>query len=164
MVSREMPSDDGSVVTIGAIHGGEATNIICPSVVMEGTIRTRSPERRTLLFQRVREIAEGIAAMHRGRAECLIRTGEPPVANDAEMVQPFRQVDTTRPAPRRLLPRQHGNSGQRRFRLLLGARAIDLLLVGGRAPANESYAHTPTFGFSDDVRDSDDGVHRRAHS
>lgn len=42
VVSREMPVDDGAVITIGTIHGGEATNITSPSVVMEGTIRTGS--------------------------------------------------------------------------------------------------------------------------
>ncbi|MER9275637.1 M20 family metallopeptidase, partial [Mesorhizobium sp. M0643] len=59
LISREMPVDDRSIITIGTIHGGEATNIICPSVTMEGTIRTSNPERRPLLAQRVGEIAEG---------------------------------------------------------------------------------------------------------
>lgn len=36
VVSREMPVDDGAVVTIGTIHGGEANNITCRSVIMEG--------------------------------------------------------------------------------------------------------------------------------
>ncbi|MGY4319262.1 M20 metallopeptidase family protein [Bradyrhizobium sp. JR3.5] len=81
VISREMPTDDGAVVTVGMIHGGEAANIICQSVVMEGTIRTRSVERRALLSQRVREVAEGVAAMHRGNAQCIIRTGEPPVTS-----------------------------------------------------------------------------------
>ncbi|NEV01839.1 amidohydrolase [Bradyrhizobium uaiense] len=35
---------------------------------------------------------EGVANMHRGPAECIVRTGEPPVINDAEMVRRFRQV------------------------------------------------------------------------
>ncbi|WP_246638992.1 MULTISPECIES: hypothetical protein [Rhizobium] len=30
VVSREMPVDDGAIITIGTIHGGKATNIICP--------------------------------------------------------------------------------------------------------------------------------------
>lgn len=47
IISREMPFKDGAIMTIA---GGEATNIIW-------TIRTSSAERRTLLVQRVREIA-----------------------------------------------------------------------------------------------------------
>lgn len=87
-----MPVEDGAIVTIGSINGGTASNIICPSVVMEGTIRTTSSERRARLSQRVREMAEGIAAMHRGHSEFIIRTGEPAVANDGEMVRRFRQL------------------------------------------------------------------------
>jgi metal-dependent amidase/aminoacylase/carboxypeptidase family protein len=62
VVSREITKitvDDGAIITIGTIHGGEATNIICPSVVMTGAIRTSSPDHRSLLVQRVREVAEG---------------------------------------------------------------------------------------------------------
>ncbi|WP_247383839.1 M20 family metallopeptidase [Bradyrhizobium sp. 143] len=92
VVSREMPFEDGAIITIGTIAGGEATNIICPSVNMTGTIRTSSAERRTLLVQRVREIAEGVAAMHRGKAEFSYRLGEPPVVNDAAMVERFRRL------------------------------------------------------------------------
>ncbi|WP_244552824.1 peptidase dimerization domain-containing protein [Bradyrhizobium sp. Ghvi] len=61
VVSREMPVAAGAVITIGTIHGGEATNIICPSVVMQGTTRTCSQECRALLSKRMRELAEGVA-------------------------------------------------------------------------------------------------------
>lgn len=77
LVSREMPADDGAIVSIGTIHGGKATNIICPSVVMEGTIRTSSSERRALLSQRVREAAEGGAVTHRGAPVSIISHGAP---------------------------------------------------------------------------------------
>lgn len=144
VVSREMPVDDGAVVTVGTIHGGNATNIICPSVVMEGTIRTRSPERRAVLFQRVREVAEGVAAAHRGGAECILRAGEPAVVNDAEMVKRFRQlihdtvgrdafVETTRVG------------GADDFGFYAACVLSIYFWFGSQAPGNESYVHTPTF-------------------
>ncbi|NOJ44550.1 amidohydrolase [Bradyrhizobium sp. WSM 1791] len=150
VVSREMPADDRAVVTIGIIHGGEATNIICPSVVMEGTIRTCSPERRRQLCQRVREVAEGAAAMHRGQAECVIRSGEPPVVNDAEMVRRFRQLvqDTA------------GSDGFNASKEVTGSDDFGFYSAcvpsiyfwfGSRAAANESSVHTPTFGASDEL-------------
>lgn len=150
VVSREMPVDDGAVVTIGTIHGGEATNIICPSVVMEGTIRSRSPERRALLSQRVREVAEGVAAMHRGRAECVIRTGEPPVVNDGEMVRRFRQVvnDTF---GRDALTAKKRAAGSDDFGFYAACVPSMYFWFGTRAPGNESLVHTPTFGASDDL-------------
>lgn len=150
VISREIAVDDGAIVTVGTIHGGEATNIICPSVVMEGTIRTRSVERRTLLSQRVREVAEGVAAMHRGRAECIIRTGEPPVVNDAEMVKLFRQrVHDT--AGRDALVEIKESAGSDDFGFYAACVPSIYFLFGTRAPGNDSQVHTPTFGASDDV-------------
>ncbi|OAF17007.1 hydrolase [Bradyrhizobium centrolobii] len=150
VVSREMPVDDGAVVTIGTIHGGEATNIICPSVVMEGTIRTRSPERRTLLSQRVREVAEGVAAMHRGRAECIFRTGEPPVVNDGEMVRRFRQVvhDTL---GRDALTAKKRAAGSDDFGFYAACVPSLYFWFGTRTAGNESLVHTPTFAVADDL-------------
>ncbi|SDD34582.1 amidohydrolase [Bradyrhizobium brasilense] len=151
VVSREMPVDDGAVVTIGTIHGGDATNIICPSVVMEGTIRTRSPERRALLFQRVREVAEGVAAMHRGRAECSIRTGEPVVVNDAEMVQRFRQVVHDVAGQSAFFNGGKEVAGSDDFGFYSACVPSIYFWLGTRQPGNESHVHTPTFGASDEL-------------
>ncbi|MET4328678.1 amidohydrolase [Bradyrhizobium sp. i1.15.2] len=149
VVSREMPVDDGAVVTIGTIHGGEATNIICPLVVMEGTIRTRSPERRALLAQRVREVAEGVAAMHRGRAECIIRIGEPAIINDAEMVRRFRQL-VQETAGRDAFSEPRQGEGSDDFGFYAACVPSIYFLFGSCSPSNDSYVHTPTFAASDE--------------
>lgn len=148
VVSREMPVDDGAVITIGTIHGGEATNIICPSVVMEGTIRTRSPERRALLSQRVREVAEGLAATHRGHAECIIRTGEPPVVNDGEMVKRFRRVVHETLGHDALTAKKRA-AGSDDFGFYAACVPSLYFWFGTREACNESLVHTPTFGVSD---------------
>ncbi|MCK1588561.1 M20 family metallopeptidase [Bradyrhizobium sp. 169] len=151
LISREMPIDDGAVVSIGTIHGGQAANIICPSVVMEGTIRTRSPERRSLLSQRVREVAEGVAAMHRGKAECVIRTGEPPVVNDAEMVRRFRQLVRETAGRDALTDKKKQANGSDDFGFYTACVPSIYFWFGSGAPGNDSHVHTPTFGASDDL-------------
>lgn len=151
VVSREMPADDGAVVTIGTIHGGEATNIICPSVVMEGTIRTRSPERRMLLAERVRELAEGVAAMHRGCSDCVIRTGEPAVVNDAEMVKRFRQVVLDTAGRDAFFTDVKRAAGSDDFGFYGECVPSIYFWFGSQAPGNDSSVHTPTFGASDDI-------------
>lgn len=150
LVSREMPVEDGAVVTVGTIHGGEATNILCPSVVMEGTIRTRSRERRTLLSQRLLEVAEGVAAMHRGHAECIIRTGEPAVVNDPEMVRRFRQLVQDTVGRDALYDRKE-TAGSDDFGFYSACVPSIYFWFGSRAPGNDSYVHTPAFGASDDL-------------
>lgn len=150
VVSREMPFDDGAVITVGTIHGGEATNIICPLVVMEGTIRTRSLERRDLLSDRVREIAEGVAAMHRGTADCVISTGEPPVINDPEMVQRFRQLVGEVAGQNAFLEGKQGG-GSDDFGFYSAAVPSLYFIFGSGEPGNEASVHMPTFGASDSI-------------
>ncbi|MDL2403303.1 M20 family metallopeptidase [Rhizobium mayense] len=150
IISREMPGDDRSVITIGTIHGGEATNIICPTVVMEGTIRTTSPERRQLLAERVRQIAEGIAAMHRGKAEVAVRTGEPAVINDTEMVSLFRHA-VLDAVGSDAFTEGKALSGSDDFGFYSQCVPSIYFWFGSGEPGKQSGVHTPTFAVSDDV-------------
>lgn len=150
LISRETPIDDRSVVTIGTIHGGEATNIICPSVVMEGTIRTSSPERRPVLSRRLREIADGVATMHRGKAEVSITTGEPAVVNDSDAVRLFRDAVVETFGPEAFTPGNAG-SGSDDFGFYSQRVPSIYFLFGTGEPGNESGVHTPTFAVSDKV-------------
>ncbi|MET4121627.1 amidohydrolase [Bradyrhizobium sp. JR1.5] len=151
VVSREMPVDDRAIVTIGTIRGGTATNIICPSVVMEGTIRTCSAERRALLSQRVREVAEGAAAMHRGEAEFILHTGEPAVINDGELVSRFRQVVHDTVGRDAFFAHQKQAGGSDDFGFYAASVPSIYFYFGSRAPGNKSSVHTPTFGASDEL-------------
>ena len=151
VVSREMPVEDGAVVTIGTIHGGTATNIVCPSVILEGTIRTRSPERRKLLCQRLQEVSEGVTVMHRGRAECVIRSGEPPIINDAEMVKRFRQLVHNTLGCDAFHEGTKQGYGSDDFGFYAECVPSIYFLFGSGASGNELSVHTPTFGASDDL-------------
>ncbi|MEX2745888.1 M20 family metallopeptidase [Rhizobium mongolense] len=150
VVSREMPVDDGAIITIGTIHGGEATNIICPSVKLTGTLRTSSPERRGLLVQRVREVAEGVAAMHRGRVEFSSQSGEPAVVNEAGMVERFRQI-VFQSAGHDKYVQSTPSSGSDDFGFYSRCVPSIYFLFGSREPGNESGVHTPAFGASDKI-------------
>lgn len=150
IVSREMPFDDGAIITIGTIDGGEATNIICPCVNMTGTIRTSSAERRTVLIQRVREIAEGVAAMHRGKAEFSHRLGEPPVINDAAMVERFRRLVIETVGQNKFTSPPAGG-GSDDFGFYSACVPSIYFWVGSQEPGNQSGVHTPTFGASDNL-------------
>ncbi|MER8672282.1 M20 family metallopeptidase [Mesorhizobium sp. M1156] len=150
VVSREMPVDDGAIITIGTIHGGEATNIICPSVVMTGTIRTSSLQRRALLVGRVREVAESVAVMHRGRAEFTSQSGEPPVVNDPAMVERFRHLVVQTIGSDKYVERGP-SPGSDDFGFYSTSVPSIYFWFGSREPGNESGVHTPTFGASDTI-------------
>lgn len=62
IVSRNVNiTENAAVVTVGSINGGNRSNIIPNSVEMMGTVRTLSNEDKTLVYDRVRQIAEKTA-------------------------------------------------------------------------------------------------------
>jgi amidohydrolase len=62
IVSRNVNlTENGAVVTIGAINGGNRSNIIPEQVEMLGTIRTLSDEDEKLVNERIRKIVEKTA-------------------------------------------------------------------------------------------------------
>ncbi|HEU4328375.1 MAG TPA: amidohydrolase [Roseiflexaceae bacterium] len=75
IVSRNIGAEDVGVVTVGSLHAGEAGNVIAETARLLGSIRSFTPEVRTLLHRRIREVAEGIAATLGARAEVTITLG-----------------------------------------------------------------------------------------
>ncbi len=62
IVSRNVNlTENPAVVTVAAIEGGNRSNIISQQVVMLGTVRTFSDEDETMVFNRIRLIAEKTA-------------------------------------------------------------------------------------------------------
>lgn len=62
IVSRNVNvTKNAAVVTIGAIHGGNRSNIIPEQVEMLGTVRTLSEADEKLVFERIRQIVTKIA-------------------------------------------------------------------------------------------------------
>ncbi len=80
VVSRENNPADPLVVTVGSIHGGKAFNVIANEVVMEGTVRYFSAEKRP--EDMIRAIVQGVAAAHRATADFDYFYGNRPVVND----------------------------------------------------------------------------------
>jgi amidohydrolase len=83
LVAREVSPLDSAVLTVGAIHGGQAFNVIPDEVTLTGTVRTFDAALRRSIPERVRRIAGGVASALQCRAEVEVRPGNPPVVNDA---------------------------------------------------------------------------------
>lgn len=82
MRARELNPVEPAVIGIGAIHGGEANNILCDHVRMLGTIRTQSTELNAHIFQRICEIAQSVAADMGGKAQVETMRYSPALYND----------------------------------------------------------------------------------
>lgn len=61
IVSRNLSAFDEAVVTIGQVSCGNTWNVIADHAYVQGTVRSFDPKVRTLIEQRLRDIADGLA-------------------------------------------------------------------------------------------------------
>lgn len=94
VVSRSIDPMEPAVVSVGAIHSGSAGNVIPDHAVLEGTLRSFTPEVRLLLRERLDEALAGAAQAAGCRAELEIRPGYPAVVNDPVAAETVRKVAT----------------------------------------------------------------------
>ncbi|MGN1031136.1 MAG: M20 family metallopeptidase [Butyricicoccaceae bacterium] len=83
--ARELALDDRAVLTIGTMNAGTAANVIPDTVTMGGSVRTFDEDTRSLIKQRMTEIAEGTAKTFRAEASVTFGSGCPTLVNDGEL-------------------------------------------------------------------------------
>ncbi|MBV9103853.1 MAG: amidohydrolase [Candidatus Eremiobacteraeota bacterium] len=91
IAARETDPFKTIVVTIGTIEGGYRNNVIADVVKMSGTFRSQDPAVREGLEERARRIVNGIATAYGASATLEVVYGYPPVVNDGELVETFRE-------------------------------------------------------------------------
>jgi amidohydrolase len=93
VISREKDPTEFGVVSIGAIHGGTAENIIPDDVLLFGTIRTFKPEVRAKMLAGIERTAKAVAAMSDAPApDIKITEGAKAVMNDPGLVATAEKV------------------------------------------------------------------------
>jgi amidohydrolase len=150
VVAREVSPQQAAVVTIGAIHGGQAFNVIPDEVTLTGTIRTFDATLRRSMPERIHRIADGVAGGLQCRAEVEVRTGNPPVNNHAGVAA----------IARRAAARGVGEEGVVEPEPTMGGEDMALyfektpgcfVFVGGANPARglDQPHHSPRFDFDE---------------
>jgi amidohydrolase len=93
VISREKDPTEFGVVSIGAIQGGTAENIIPDDVLLRGTIRTFKPEVRAKMLAGIERTAKAAAAMSDAPApDIKLTEGAKAVMNDPEVVATAEKV------------------------------------------------------------------------
>ncbi len=87
IVSMEIPSGNGAVITFGSIQGGKDNNSIPDKVLLSGTVRTQTEETRRFITKRIQEIVETLPKAFGGEGICTVRRGSNPVVNDARLAE-----------------------------------------------------------------------------
>lgn len=86
VVSRSVDPLDSVVLTIGMMNGGTADNIICDEMVLVGTLRTLTKEKRGEIIERIKAVCEGICAGLGGSCTVDINQDYPALYNDPEII------------------------------------------------------------------------------
>ncbi len=81
IVSRGIDPAAPAVLSICQFHAGSAGNVIADTAVLNGTVRTRSPEVQDRIELRIREIAEAVAGGFGAVARVDYQRGYPAVIN-----------------------------------------------------------------------------------
>jgi amidohydrolase len=85
--SRSLSPLEPSVVTVGAIHGGQRHNIIPAEVTLWGTIRSYSEEVRKTIRERFQTLLEGTSAAAGARCEIVRYDGIPATINNPSLTR-----------------------------------------------------------------------------
>jgi amidohydrolase len=78
------------VVSIGAIHGGTATNVIADRVVLKGTARSLTPELTAVLPRMIEKIVTGVCVSFGAKFELRYNRGYPVLFNDKGVNEVYR--------------------------------------------------------------------------
>ena len=149
--SREVDPNDMAVVTVGAIHAGDAPNVIPASCELRVTIRARSPEVRALLRERITAMAHAQAAVHRATAEVDYRWRYPPVMNDAVATDFAVGVARDFLGAEWLIPDLQPLQASDDFALMLQQVPGNYFIVGNGMGAGGCMVHSPGYDFNDSI-------------
>ena len=89
LVSREIPFNEGAVVTICQFQGGNTYNAVPGTVELKGTMRSFSNKSREFLKLRLPELVSHTAGAYRGTAELEWACDVPVLVNDQILTELF---------------------------------------------------------------------------
>lgn len=155
VVSRETRPTDSAVLTVSAIHGGSAYNVIADEVTFRGTYRSLDMDTRAAAKARFREMVESMARAMGCEVDVTWHDGYPPTLNDAAEAERVLAIagaafgeDRTTVIPEPFM----GGEDFAYYGLRVPACFFTLgLCPEGVDPETRPRLHQPTFDFNDDA-------------
>jgi amidohydrolase len=138
-----------SVVSLGQVSGGQASNVIPNEVLLRGTLRSLTTEVREQLWRDV-ENALKMSELMGGSYELQIVKGYPPMINDARANDWMRQVTAELIGPDAVVEAQFGMGAEDFAYMTQKARGAMFML--GAAPNGPArHHHTSSFDIDEAV-------------
>ena len=151
IVARNVSPLQGSVVTIGSIHGGNAHNVIPETVRMLGTARWFDPAVADALEHGVLRLSRGIAESFGATANARFDRIYPATVNDADAMSMARAAASTVVGDNRVEEMEFPTMGGEDFSFMLEAKQGAYIMLGTSSGNNDAGLHHPRYDFNDDA-------------
>ena len=151
IVSRNIDPQQTAVVTVGAIHAGQANNVIPAEARLELSVRALDREVRDVLEQRIRALALAQAESFGVQAEVDYRRDYPVLVNTPAETQFAREVALELLGPDRVTLQGAALTGSEDFAAMLEHCPGSYLLIGNGAGEGSCMVHNPGYDFNDDI-------------
>lgn len=143
VVSREVDPIQPAVVTVGAIHGGTANNIIPDSVTFRGTVRTLHEESRRVAEAAIRRLCDGALGSMRVGCTLEYTHGVPALVNDDRVLD--RTVHAVRAQFGDVIGAGKPSLGGEDFALIAERVPAFQLRIGSGQPGRDDKLHNSAY-------------------
>jgi hippurate hydrolase len=152
IVSRNVDPLHTAVVTVGALHAGQANNVIPALATMELSMRTLDPQVRLLLEKRIKALVSAQAESFGVRAEIDWKKGYCVLVNSATETDFARQVALKLAGPDRVTLNGPALTASEDFAFMLEKIPGSYLFIGNGDgdSAGACMVHNPGYDFNDD--------------
>ena len=138
-----------AVISIGAVHAGEAPNVIPDAVRLNGTLRSYDDETRERLIEEL-ERALGVARALGGDYQLEIERGYPATYNDPEVATTMRQVVEEMLGAEGLYPPEPA-MGAEDFSYMTREAPGAMFMLGAKIGQEERPHHSSVFDVDESV-------------
>ncbi|MFM2345516.1 MAG: hypothetical protein RL654_269 [Pseudomonadota bacterium] len=156
VVSRNVDPLQAAVVTVGALHAGQANNVIPASARLALSVRALDREVRALLERRIRALVAAQAEGFGCRAQVDWRAGYAVLVNAPAETAFAREVARELLGPERVTPQGPPLTGSEDFAFMLERVPGSYLLIGNGQGADDGspasaacMVHHPGYDFND---------------
>ncbi len=155
VVSRNVDPREMAVISVGAIHGGEAANVIPQNVTMRLTVRAFNPEIRAMLKQRITDLVQSQAQTMGVQADVDYDWRYPSLINDEASTAFAKQVALDWLGEKGVMPNLAPLTGSEDFSFMLQECPGCYLIVGnGEGEHHHTggcMVHNPGYDFNDAI-------------
>jgi len=153
IIGRNISAFDPAVISVGHIGGGAraSANVMPAEMTVSGTARHYSPPVREIIERRLRELAEGLAALHGAGVEIEIDWVTEPLVNHAEETDAAIAAASAVAGVASVNANLPATGGGEDFAFMLKQKQGAFIFVGNGTAAEGCAhgVHTPHYDFND---------------